>query len=98
MSLRRLIRSERPPARHLNPFEFAPPSDRRAQLFAGATLDVDGRILVVCTNVVADLLAFVEATETSALNGADMYENVLTVIHGLNESETFSGIESLDRA
>lgn len=60
---------------------------------AALCLQVDGRFLAaLCLNLVADLLAFVEAIETSALDGANMDEHVLAAAIGLNETETFGGV------
>jgi hypothetical protein len=42
-------------------------------------------------NVVADLLAVLEAVQSSALDSADMDEHVLAAAVGLNEAEFFFG-------
>jgi hypothetical protein len=47
---------------------------------------------------VADLLAFVQRADPGALDGADMDEDVLAAVIGLNEAEAFLTVEPLDLA
>jgi hypothetical protein len=62
-------------------------------------LEVRGRFFAAFRlNVVANLLAFVEALEARALDGADVDEHVLAAAVGLNEAETLCGVEPLNCA
>jgi hypothetical protein len=62
-------------------------------------LEVCSRLLAALhLNVVADLLAFVEALQPGALDGADMDEDVLPAAIRLNETEALLGVEPFDRA
>lgn len=59
-------------------------------------LQLIGRLLAgpfVLSKLVADLLAFVQITDASAFNCADMDENVLSAIIRLNEAEAFLRIK-----
>jgi hypothetical protein len=62
-------------------------------------LEVCSRLLAALhLNVVADLLAFLEALQPGALDGADMDEDVLAAAIRLNETEALLGVEPFDRA
>src|SRR6185369_13986552 len=68
-----------------------------------AVLSIDGAKVVgrrfaglaIRNNVEFDLLALIEPTHTSALDCADVHEDVLAAIVRLNEAETFLAVEPL---
>src|SRR5471032_3291470 len=61
-------------------------------------LEIHSRVLAaILLNFVGDLLAFIEAVQTSALNGADVHEHILATAVRLNETETLGGVEPLNR-
>jgi hypothetical protein len=70
------------------------PTERRT-----LSLEIYGCVFAaILLNLVGDLLAFIETVQARALDSADMDENVLPAAVGLNEAETFGGVEPLDRA
>ena len=61
-----------------------------------SSLEIAGRHLAglhVPLHVVADLLAFDDFAHSSAFDGRDMDENVLSAIVRLNKAEAFCGVE-----
>jgi hypothetical protein len=59
-------------------------------------LEVDRRFPpAFLLNFIADLLTFIEARQPRALDGADMDEDVLATIVGLNETKSLCGVEPL---
>jgi hypothetical protein len=46
-------------------------------------------------NLIKDLLSLVEALHPSALDGADMHENILAAVIGLDEAKAFLAVEPL---
>src|SRR6478609_9034486 len=69
--------------------------DRSDCLFG--RLEVDScRPAALGGDLVADLLAFVQAIEAGALDGADMDEDVLAALLRLDEAEALGGIEPLN--
>jgi len=51
----------------------------------------------VLSQLIADLLAFAQFIQAGTLNGADVNENILRAIIGLNETITLLGIEPTSR-
>jgi hypothetical protein len=46
-------------------------------------------------NLIKDLLSLVEAVHPSALDGADVHENILAAVIGLDEAKAFLAVEPL---
>ena len=60
-------------------------------------LEVDrGFLAPLDLNVVADLLAFIQAVQSGPLDRADVDEDILAARVGLDESVAFGGVEPLD--
>jgi hypothetical protein len=57
-----------------------------------------GILAALVHHLVGDLLAFIEAAQARALDGADVDEDVLAAAIGLNETETLGGVEPFDGA
>src|SRR5262245_41784364 len=51
--------------------------------------------LAVGDDLIRDLLAFAEAAHSGPLDCADMHEDVLAAVHGLNEAEALLAVEPL---
>jgi hypothetical protein len=52
-----------------------------------------GGLAFIGREVIGDLLAFIQAGQTSAFNSTDMYEYIAVTAFGLNEAVAFSGVE-----
>lgn len=60
-------------------------------------LEIDrGFLAALDLDLVADLLTFIQAVESGPLDRADVDEHILAARIGLDESETFGGVEPLD--
>ena len=70
----------------------------RSSLLLLFSLELVGRRLAGATvsdDLEGDLLTFVEAVHSGALNGTDVHENVRAACCGLNKSKTLLGVEPL---
>src|ERR1700722_15136603 len=62
-------------------------------------LQVDrGGLAAFVLQLVAELLAFVQAAQARALDRGDVHEHILAAIFGLDESIPFRGVEPLHSA
>src|SRR6185312_11451412 len=76
--------------------KFTPPSSKMPELLF-SRLEVDSRRpSALGRDLVADLLAFVQAVEACSLDRTDMDEDVLSALLRLDEAEALGGVEPLN--